>query len=153
MPLDLNDVQAIDYSSNLPFLPFEALGSYVFALLSYDHLPDAYNGECDLLTVEVRESTNADVRPGSRFAFVFKTNVVGKAKPFAAARLRSFVRAAVGVPESSARTFDANAARASLLEEDLSGGENLVRMTRREKPGKGENADRGFADDRWEAYR
>jgi hypothetical protein len=151
MALDLNEEKAIDYSSNLPFLPFEALGSYVFDINSYvEH--EGYNGNGDLLTVTVVESTNDTIRKGTKFVFYFKTDVTGKAKAFAAARLRSFIRSAVGVPDSEARTFDANAARKALLEEDLSKGGNLVRMSRRAKPGKGDNSDKEFADDRWEPH-
>lgn len=152
MALDLNDEQAIDYSSNLPFLPFEALGSYVFDILSYQE-HEGYNGNGDLLTVQVVETSNDSIRKGQKYVFYFKTDVTGKAKAFAAARIRSFIRAAVGVPEEEARTFDANAARKALLEEDLSKGGNPVRMNRRARPGRGDNADREYVDDRWEAYK
>ena len=151
MALDLNDEKAIDYSSNLPFLPFEAVGHYVFDILSYeDH--EGYNGTGDLVTVEVVESDRADIRKGQKYVFYFKTDVTGKAKAFAAARLRSFIRSAVGVPESEARTFDANSARKALLEEDLSKGGNKIRLIRRAKPGKGENAEKEYSDDRWETF-
>jgi len=151
MPLNLNDEQAIDYSSSLPFLPFEAVGHYVLDILSYeDH--EGYNGTGDLVTVKVLETDRTDVRVGQSYVFYFRTDVTGKAKAFAAARLRSFIRSAVGVPESEARTFDANSARKALLEEDLSKGGNKVRLIRRAKPGKGENAEKEYSDDRWEAF-
>lgn len=147
--LDLNDDKAIDYSSNLPFLPYEATGDFVFDIVSYEEKPDAYNGAIDIVTVEVVEGPSS-VRKGQKFVFVFKTAVTGKAKAFAAARLRGFIAAAVGADNTKA--FDANAARKALLVENLAEGGNLVRMSRRNKPGKGENQGKTFSDDRFEAH-
>lgn len=148
--LDLNDDKAIDYSSNLPFLPYEATGNYVFDIVSYEEKPEAYNGAIDIVTVEVKEASNTAIRVGQKFVFVFKTAVTGKAKAFAAARLRGFIAAAVGAVNDKA--FDANAARKALLVENLSSGGNLVRMSRRNKPGRGENQGKEFSDDRFEAH-
>lgn len=148
--LDLNDDKAIDYSSNLPFLPYEATGNYVFDIVGYEEKPEAYNGAIDILTVEVKETSNPAIRVGQKFVFVFKTAVTGKARAFAAARLRGFIAAAVGAVND--KSFDANAARKSLLTENLAEGGNLVRMSRRNKPGRGENQGKEFSDDRFEAH-
>ena len=150
MPLDLDDEKAIDYSSNIPFLPFEALGDYVLDILSYEE-HEGHNGDGDLVTVQVVETDNATIRAGEKYVFYFRTDIKGDGKAFAAARLRSFVRAAVGVAESEARTFEANPARKALLAEDLSKGGNLIRLSRRSKPAKKGTKHEGkeFCEDFW----
>lgn len=147
MALDLNDEKAIDYSSELPFLPYEAVGNYVLDIVAYEHNAEAYNGAIDILTVVIKESGNASVKVGDKYVFVFNQHATGKKKAFAAAHVRQFIAAAMG--KENTASYDANADRKTLLETDLSGGDNLVRFVRREKPGKGENKDRKFADDRW----
>lgn len=135
MALDLNDEKAIDYSSNIPFLPYEALGDYVFDILGFEEF-EGHNGDGDLVTLKVVESSCASVRAGDKVVFLFRTDVKGDGKAFAAARLRSFVRAACGVPDSEARGFDANKGRKDCLAEEYSKGGNLVRLTRGEEKAK-----------------
>lgn len=153
MPLDLNDQKVVDYSSNTPLFPFEYEGTFKFALVGYSYNPKAHNGACDIATLEVKESTLASVKPGQKYAFWFDQAATGKAQYFAAARIRSFMRAAVGVPPEDSRTFDANAARSALLSEDESGGlesgENLVELVRRGKKGAGEYEGKVFTEDTW----
>lgn len=150
MALDLNDEKAIDYSSNIPFLPYEALGDYVFDILSYEEF-EGHNGDGDMATLKVVESSVASVQPGDKYVFLFRTDIKGDGKAFAAARLRSFVRAACGVPEEAARAFDANEGRKTCLAEDFSKGGNLIRLRRGERPGKKGtvHADKKFSEDTW----
>lgn len=156
MALDLNDEKAIDYSSNVPFLPYEALGDYLFSILAYEEF-EGHNGDGDMVTLEVAESTAPSVRVGDKVVFLFRTDIKGDGKAFAAARLRSFIRAAVGVPDSEARAFDANAGRKSVLAEDFSKGDSQVRLTRSEKRAKATDKDgkpskhagKVFTEDAW----
>lgn len=156
MALDLNDEKAIDYSSNIPFLPYEALGDYVFDILSYEEF-EGHNGDGDLVTLEVVETDVESIRVGKKYVFLFRTDTKGDGKAFAAARLRSFVRAACGVPDDEARGFDANAGRKTILAEDYSKGGNLIRLTRSEKKAKATDKDgkpskhagKVFTDDTW----
>lgn len=150
MALDLNDEKAIDYSSNIPFLPYEALGEYVFDILSYEEF-EGHNGDGDLVTLKVVETDVDSIRTGEKYVFLFRTDIKGDGKAFAAARLRSFVRAACGIPDSEARGFDANAGRKAILAEDFSKGGNLVRLRRSTKPGKKGSTHEGkaFCEDAW----
>lgn len=162
--LDLNNEKAVDYSGETPLLPFECVGSYDFAILSYIECVDeeekerlvaagadeasirvAFNGSCDLATVRVLSSTCDTVKPGESVTLYFNTHAKGKAKPYAAARLRQFIAAAVG--ENPKSNFDANAARKALLTTDLSTGEAKVHMVRRAKAGRGDYEGTDFAND------
>lgn len=151
MPLNLNSKTAIDYSSGTPLFPFDATGSFVFALTGFTYNPEAHNGECDLATVKVVESDNAAIKPDSVWAFWFSQHATGDARGFAEGRLRAFMKAAVGSDEGDA--FDANAARLALLDSDekgeLESGENKIGLLRRSKPGKGKHVGKTFTDDAW----
>lgn len=150
MALDLDDEKAIDYSSNDPFFPYEALGDFLFDICSYTEF-EGHNGDGDIAILKVVESSREDVRPGERYAFMFRTDVKGDGKAFAAARLRSFIMAAVGVEAKDSRAFKANTARADVLAEDYSKGGNLIRLKRGSKPGKKgtKNEGKEFSDDLW----
>lgn len=159
MALDLDSEKAIDYSSNDPFLPYEALGDYVFDISSYVKF-EGHNGDGDLAVLTVVESSRDDIKPGERYAFMWRTDIKGDGKAFAEARLRSFVMAAVGVEVKNARTFKAGKAREDMLAEDYSTGGNLIRLKRGEKPAKEKPEARAareaegrpvrmFSDDHW----
>lgn len=164
MSLDLNSDKAIDYSSETPLLPFDCIGEYDFAILAYAELVDedekerrvkagadpdsvraAFNGACDIATCEVLSSTNDTVKKGAVFGLYFDTHAKGKAKAFAAARLRQFIASAVG--ENPKSNFDANKAREALLTTDLSGGEAHVHLSRRSRAGRGDYEGQTFAND------
>jgi hypothetical protein len=162
--LNLDDEKAIDYSSETPLLPFDCIGEYDLAILAYVELVDedekerrikagadpdsvraAFNGACDIATVQVLTSTNDSVRKGSVFGLYFDTHAKGKAKAFAAARLRQFIASAVG--EAPKSNFRANDARAALLSTDLTGGEARVHLSRRSRAGRGDYEGQTFAND------
>lgn len=151
MPLNLNSKQAVDYSQGTPLFPFEATGSFLFALTGFEYRPDAHNGECDWATVVVIESNNASIKVGSTWGFWFNQHAVGERRAFAEADLRKFMAAAVGVEMTP--EFDANSARKALLESDekgeLESGENKIGLLRRSKAGKGKHAGKTFTDDNW----
>lgn len=168
MALDLDNDKAIDYASETPLLPFDCTGEYDLAIVAYHELVDedekarrvaagededsiraAFNGACDIATVVIRSSTNETVKKGSTFALYFDTHAKGKAKAFAAARLRQFIASAVG--ESPKGNFKANAARVALLTTDLSGGEAHVHLSRRERAGRGDYEGQTFANDKYSA--
>jgi hypothetical protein len=178
MALNLDDEKAVDYSSNTPLLPFDSFGNYDLAVIGYielvsedelelrrrefaiqigarpeevsdEQLPKvAYNGSCDIATVKVLASDNAEIRVGDTYALYFDTHAVGDSKAYAAARLRGFVAAACGV-QNPKGDFKANAARRALLDTDLSGGDAHVHLWRKSKPGKGEYEGREFNVDRY----
>jgi len=158
--LDLDDEKAIDYSSNDPFLPFEALGDYVFDIVSYTEF-EGHNGDGDMAILKVVSSSNPTVKAGERYAFLFPTDTKGDGKAFAAARLRSFIMAAVGVEVKDARAFQANKARKDMLEEDYSAGGNLIALKRGERPAKATNKDgtpskhagKKFSEDTWSPHK
>lgn len=151
--LDLDSEKAIDYSSNDPFLPYEALGDFVFNIESYTEF-EGHNGDGDIAILTVVESSRDDVRVGERYAFLFRTDTKGDGKAFAEARLRNFVRAAVGV-DAHDRSFRANPARTDMLAEDFSTGGNLIRLKRGSKPGKKgtKNEGKEFSEDLWTPHK
>lgn len=168
MALNLDDEKAIDYASETPLLPFDCTGEYDLAIVAYHELVDeeekdrrvaagedpdsiraAFNGSCDIATVQILSSTNETVKKGTTFALYFDTHAKGKAKAFAAARLRQFIAAAVG--ESPKGNFKANDARKALLTTDLSGGEAHVHLSRRERAGRGDYEGQTFANDKYSA--
>lgn len=155
MPLDLNSQEAVDYSTKTPMLPFEYTGDYKWAVKGFGYFPDAYNGECDIALVECLESDNDKVRVGSRWTLYFSQHATGKAKPFAAARIRSFVMACLAVTDDAKRGFDAKAGRNDLIEADEKGtieDENIeIRHVRSNRPGRGDYEGQTFTEDSFEA--
>ena len=147
---DLDDEKAVDYSTQDPYLPYEAIGDYLFNIESYVEF-DGHNGEKDIAILSVVESNNPDIKPGERYAFTWATDVKGDGRALAAARLRGFIMAANGVEAKDARACKAGVARKAILEEDYSKGGNLVRLKRGEKQGKKGTIHEGktFSDDRW----
>lgn len=136
MALDLNDPKAIDYSSKTPLFPFTAYGSFTLALLSYIESGPAGSEtnkgdkEFDLALARVEESSDPSIRPGDVYGFFFQTGGDGmtvKSRPYKAAALRDFHKGVLGIDPRD-RSFDANAARTAMLAEDLSAGENKVRL-------------------------
>jgi hypothetical protein len=115
-----------------------------------DQLPrPAYNGACDIATVQVLASDNPEVKVGSTWALWFDQDATGKAMKFAAGRIRQFMASCVGEdPKSSG--FRANDARKALLTTDMSGGGVRIHLSRRGRPGKGEYAGQTFGNDKYE---
>jgi hypothetical protein len=114
-----------------------------------DQLPRvAYNGACDIATVQILASDNDAVKPGSAWALWFDQDATGKAVKFAAGRIRQFMAACMGEDPKS-NQFKANNARQALLSTDLSSGEARVHLSRRERQGKGEYAGQTFGNDRY----
>jgi hypothetical protein len=155
--LDLNDTKAIDYSSKIEFFPFEAYGNYLMSVISYTESGPAGSEtnkgdkEYDLATVRVLESDNPSVPVDSTWAFFFQTGGNGlsvKARPHRAAELRSFHRAVLGKAPAD-KAFDGNKARSALLAEDLSSGEERVRL----RCAKGNQREDGthYRNDTWSA--
>lgn len=136
MALDLNDEKAINYSDKIEFFPFDTYGDFEFDVISYTESGPAGSDqnksdkEFDLATVRVVRSTNETVKAGDLFSFFFQTGGNGisiKSRPYRAAELRSFHKAVMKVAPTD-KTFDANKARKTLLENDLSEGGNPVRL-------------------------
>lgn len=151
MPLNLNSKQAVDYSSGTPLFPFEAIGHFVFAIVGFEHRPEAHNGACDWATIDVLESDNPNIKVGSTWGLWFSQCATAEKKAFAEAALRQFMAAAMGVEHTP--EFDANKARNELLTADekgeLESGENKIGLFRRSKAGKGKHVGKTFTDDQW----
>jgi hypothetical protein len=114
-----------------------------------DQLPRlAYNGACDIASVQILASDNPEVKVGSLWALWFDQDATGKATKFAAGRIRQFMAACMGEDPKS-NQFKANDARKALLSTDLSSGEAHVHLSRRERQGKGEYAGQTFGNDRY----
>lgn len=173
MALNLNDPSAIDYGADTPLLPFEEFGDFDLALIDFkefvseseldlrrrelklelkreptrDELPAVgHNGSCDIATVKVLNSTNANFPEGSVFGLWFDGDATGDSRTRVIARNRAFMSATVGASPKDPK-FDANAARAALLGTDLSSGEAHVHLSRRPQQGKGKWEGTTFAND------
>lgn len=145
MALDLNDPKAIDYSSSQDLFPYEINGVQVYgrfrlALLSYTESGPAGSEsnkgdkEFDMATCRVVESSHPDIRVGSIYGFFFQTGgngVTVENRAYKAAALREFHKAVLNIDPRD-RAFDGNAARKTMLEEDLSDESNLVDFTRKQ---------------------
>lgn len=139
MALDLNDQKAIDYSSDVPYFPFNTYGHFDFAVLSFEESGPAgseqnkSDKEFDIATVEVLASDNPTLKAGDVVIFWFQTGGDGinlKNRANKAAELRVFVAAACGVdPKSAAyKKYDAKAGRTELLARDFEANECGVRL-------------------------
>jgi hypothetical protein len=128
--LNLNDEKAIDYSSDVPFFPFDTFGDFEFIVVAYEDSgePGTESNKSDkafdTATVEVLKSSNETVKAGDKLIFWFQTGGDGvnqKNRAYKAAELRQFVSAALGVSPTSQeyKKFDAQAARATLLSRDF----------------------------------
>lgn len=134
MALDLNDPKAIDYSSKQNLFPFEAFGRYTLALCSYTESGPAGSEqnkgdkEFDMPMLRVVESNNPEIRVGELYGFFFQTGGNGMTvenRAYKAADLRNFHKAVLGIDPRD-RTFDANAARKTILESNLDETDHVV---------------------------
>lgn len=139
MALNLNDEKAIDYSSDVPYFPFDTYGSFDFAILEYRESGEAgseenkSDKEFDVATVEVLASDNSAIKAGEKLVFWFQTGgdgVTQKNRAFKAAELRQFVSAALGVDPTGAayKKYDAVAGRKELLARDFEAKETGIQL-------------------------
>ncbi len=139
MALNLNDEKAIDYSSDVPYFPFDTYGDFDFAILAAEESGEAgseknkSDKEFDVYTVEVLASNNANLKAGEKVVFWFQTGGDGvnqKNRAYKAAELRQFVSAAMGVHPTAAeyKKYDALAGRKTLLERDFTAVETGIRL-------------------------
>lgn len=139
MALDLNDQKAIDYSSDVPYFPFNTYGHFDFAVIAYEESGPAGSEqnkgdkEFDVATVEVLASDNATLKQGDVIVFWFQTGGDGvnlKNRANKAAELRAFVAAANGVdPKSAAyKKYDARGGRQTLIDRDFEKEETGIRL-------------------------
>lgn len=139
MALNLNDPGAIDYSSEVPYFPYDTYGDFDFMILDYKESGAAgseenkSDKEFDVSTVEVLASSNPAVKVGDKLVFWFQTGGDGvnqKNRKFKAAELRQFVSAATGVHPTSTKykKYDAAAARKTLCERDFGAVETGVSL-------------------------
>lgn len=157
--LNLNDEKAIDYSSDVPYFPFDTYGNFDFVVLAHEESGEAgteknkSDKEYDVATVEVLASDNPSVKVGEKLIFWFQTGgdgVTQKNRAYKAAELRQFVSAANGVNPTSAeyKKYDAVAGRKELLARDFGEIETGIRL----KATKGkERAEKGtfYTDKAW----
>jgi hypothetical protein len=161
MALDLNSDAAIDYSNDTELFPFETAvgdtrpyGSFDFTILSYTESGPAgtesnkSDKEYDLATLRVDASDNVGVKVGETYGFFFQTGGDGmtvKSRPYKATALRAFIAAAVGQNVKD-RSFDATAARKTMLTQAFSADDTIsLRTTRGNKREDGTH----YRDDKW----
>jgi hypothetical protein len=139
MALNLNDEKAIDYSSDVPYFPFDTYGQFDFAIIAAEESGDAgseknkSDKEFDVYTVEILASNHSAIRVGEKVIFWFQTGgdgVTQKNRAYKAGELRQFVSAAMGVHPTSAayKKYDALAGRKELLARDFEAVETGVRL-------------------------
>lgn len=139
MALNLNDEKAIDYSSDVPYFPFDTYGDFDLAILAAEESGEAggetnkSDKEFDVYTCEVLASSNPALAPGEKLIFWFQTGgdgVTQRNRAYKAAELRQFVAAAMGVHPTSAeyKKYDALEGRKKLLARDFEATETGIRL-------------------------
>lgn len=140
MALNLNDPKAIDYSSEVPYFPFDTFGTFDMMVLEYHESGEAgseqnkSDKEFDVATVEILASSNEALKKGDKVVFWFQTGGDGvsqKNRAYKSAELRQFVAAASGVDPTGKeyRAFDAGKARKDLLAQNFEAKEAGVRLS------------------------
>lgn len=160
MALNLDDPKAIDYSSDVPYFPFDTYGEFDFLVVEYRESGPAgteenkSDKEFDIITVEVLQSNHAAIRSGEKLIFWFQTGGDGvnqKNRAYKAGELRQPVAAALGVePTSKAyKTYAAGAGRKTLLERDFEKVETGIRLKATKGNERKDNPGTYYTDKAW----